>query len=457
MKGILIYFILVISIFSRNISQIAYGKTEEKAKQNALAFLSQSISVDVKSSFFDKEIVIDGKFLEEKEKNIYLKSNLPLLGVLFNISTLEDEFMVEAVLTNESLEVYELELKRLKGEIDSLKKLYKESKNKSNVLKEIIKNTENYNRYLLVYSFISDTYDYSDFLEVNSFKIQLKDLENRFSLLEEAISTTFKEMYDYNNIYVYPPSMVNSEIISPFGKVVQKSIENSLDERVSTTDTANFFLRGTYEVFDDIMLLDYKLYNNQGKIKETYAFILEKEAFETYDIEVHNSFDKLLRDGYIVSNDFFIDIQSQRGKKDLLFTSEDSVELIIKSNRSCYFYLLGHTFLNDAEYTYLVDFNESIDNRKFVFYIGPDDINKWISLGEFVIMEPYGVEALQVFASTNDIIDSIPQNYYDYSLELYLLGENPSKNLEEVRAIAKKKRKNVEVTESYLLFRTIEK
>lgn len=456
MKRAFIFFLIITSIFSKNISQIALGKSEEEAKKDALAFLSQTISVDVKSSFFDKEIVVDGKYLEEKEKSIYLKSNLPLLGVLFNISTLEDEFMVEAILTNESLEVYQLEINRLEKEINSLKDLLESSNNKSNILNEIIKNIENYNRYLLVYSFIADNYDYKEFLEVSPFKIKLKELENSYEQIEDAIRGTF-EMYDYNNIYVYPPSMANSEIISPFGKRIQKSIEDYLDERLTNTEKASFFLRGTYETFEDSMLIDYKLYNNEGKIKESYSFTLEKEAYESYEIATDNSFDKLLRDGYIISNDFFIDIQSSRGKTDLLFTNEDSFELLIKSNRACYFYLLGHTFLDNIEYSYLIDFNESIDNRKFVYYIGPDSINKWISLGEFVVTKPYGVEALQIFASTNDIIDSIPKNYYDYGFNLYLLGENPGKSLDEVRAIAKKKRVNSEVSESYLLFRTIEK
>lgn len=456
MKGVLIYFILIFSIFSRNISQIGYGNTKEEAKKDALAFLSQTISVDVKSTFFDKAILTNEKYLEEKEKNIYLKSNLPLLGVLFNVSTLEDGFMVEAILTNESLEVYELELNRLKKEISSLKILYETSKNKGNTLKEIIRNIENYNRYLLVYSFISDNYDYYDFLEVSSFKVQLKNIENNYSLLTDAVNSVF-EMYDYNNIYVSPPSMVNSDIISPFGKVIQKNIEASLEDRLNSLDKASFFLRGTYEIFENIMLVDYKLYDLEGKIKETYIFNLEKEAYNKYEFDTTNSFDKLLKDGYIVSNDFFIDIQSSRGKVDLLFTNKDSFELLVKSNRACYFYLLGHTFFDDIKYSYLVDFNEGVNNRKFVYYIDSDNINKWISLGEFIITKPYGVEALQIMASTSDIIDSIPKNYYDYSLGLYLLGENPNKNLDNVRAVAKKKRESSEVSESYFLFRTIEK
>lgn len=460
MKRILIFILILVNIYPKNIREIGFGPTEDEAKKEALAFLSQAIVVDVESSFHDKTKIIEDKVESIKEREVYLKSNLPLLGVLFTSEYKGDEYRVEAVLSTESIEVYKNELKKIKTEIEKLNEILPtlvEEEQKVNVLRAVLNKIDNYNRYYSVYLFLSgDEEEYTFFNKID-YELQLKKFEKKYDNLDYAVFNTF-ENFPYKNIFIYPPTEENFDEVSEFGAIIKYKTEDFLIKNVSPLEEAEYILKGTYEIFDNNILVQYRLIDLDGNIAENYLFQLEDKAYMDYEVKGRsNNFNKLLKEGYIVSSDFNINLQTSLGKKDLLFKKGDTFSLLVKSNRAAYFYLAGHTFYKKKKFSYLVDFNKAAGNRKFVYYIGPDEINRWVDLGEFEILPPYGVETLQIFASTQDIVDDIPNTVFDFSSNLYMLDNNPSKNLENMRAIAKKNRQLDEVTESYIIFTTIEK
>ena len=67
--------------------------------------------------------------------------------------------------------------------------------------------------------------------------------------------------------------------------------------------------------------------------------------------------------------------------------------------------------------------------RRFVQFVNANDINCWISLGEFEIYPPLGLEHLQVIASKEDLVWRLAKYRFDEELEFYLVGKDPKDGL----------------------------
>ena len=67
--------------------------------------------------------------------------------------------------------------------------------------------------------------------------------------------------------------------------------------------------------------------------------------------------------------------------------------------------------------------------RRFVQFVNYNDINCWISLGEFETYPPLGLEHLQVIASKEDLVCRLPKYRFDEESEFYLVGKDPKDGL----------------------------
>ena len=106
------------------------------------------------------------------------------------------------------------------------------------------------------------------------------------------------------------------------------------------------------------------------------------ESYQGYRTEpLVLDFDKLLHQGYAVSNAFKVQLNTNKGSRNLLFEKGETVELLIKMNRPGYYYLVGHSKNSESEMSYLLELNEAHGDRRFVSYLNADDANKWLSLG----------------------------------------------------------------------------
>ena len=67
--------------------------------------------------------------------------------------------------------------------------------------------------------------------------------------------------------------------------------------------------------------------------------------------------------------------------------------------------------------------------RRFVQFVNANDINCCISLGEFEIYPPLGLEHLQMIASKEDLAWRLPRYRFDEESEFYLVGKDPKDGL----------------------------
>jgi hypothetical protein len=177
------------------------------------------------------------------------------------------------------------------------------------------------------------------------------------------------------------------------------------------------------------------------------------------------NFERLLRDGMLVSGELRAELQTQAGQRNLLFRKGEEVRLIARLNRAGYFYVVGHVLHSDGrQLSYLLPLQDdasSLDRAgRFVRYVAPTDANHFLDLGGFEIASPYGQEHLQIFASSEPPGAVLPDTQFDavsgYDVIIGSTGSVQA-GLEKARALKRKQAAGVQQAEASLSFTTRER
>ena len=457
------------SAVAERLSGSGFGTTREEAKKEALSDLAQTIKVEVKSEF--KQVVTqNNKGVDEfKTKAIHLKSTLPVLGAEYNELSSKEGYITDAVLYFSRVKLYELELQKVTGLIsDNLQKysLATTNSGKTAYLKSILTYIDQYYKYRFVAEIMQGK-------NIPKIDITETEIKNRLTKLEQKADTIdfgakmMARNFQMERIYIYPPTVENSSEITQFGSSVTDFLSKYLNT-VSTPSKARHLLSGEYRILQNKkgIELTCRLLDESGNtIRTAMAFFLPS-AYKGYEVNpVAPDFEKLLQSGYMVAGDFKAHIKTEKGRRDLLYKKGDTVRLFVKMNKPGYFYCIVHSLKRD-KYSYLVHLNNAPSNRKFVYYISGDYVNKWVGLGDFSVVAPFGVETLNLFASTEDLIDAVPENFQDASTQLFKLGKkpsgtrgkggtSPSEALRATRGLMMQKKR--EVAEASLILTSLEK
>jgi len=410
------------------VSGTGYGKTPDEARKEALAELGQNIRVEVKSSFLSLQTQRNKSLDEMKSKAIRLKSDLPILGVQFSELSARQGFMVDAVLTSASAPLYEKELQTLSVQIaknlDSLKSATS-AEIKGDLLRGVLTQVEQYYSLRIVAQFLHCENIPDISVTAEDISARLAELEKKADSLAFGAKILAKNI-TAKNIYVYPPTPRNSSEVTSFGSAVKDHLAAQL-KTVTHPDKAGAFLTGTYTLLKDGLELTCNLTDLNNKILASSVVFFTPDAYKSYQVEpVSLDFEKLMSEGHVVSGDFRVDIRTTQGKSDLLFKKGDSLKILVKMNKPGYFYLVSHNFKKN-NYSYIINFSEEQGNRKFVSYVDGDSANRWIELGDFEVVAPFGVETLQMVASTEDLVNSVPPTFFDRETGLYTISDSLSK------------------------------
>jgi hypothetical protein len=160
-----------------------------------------------------------------------------------------------------------------------------------------------------------------------------------------------------------------------------------------------------------------------------------------------------------VSSDFHSQLTTNRGTENVLFDEKDEVELLVKLNRSGYFYVVGLVDKKSENYSYLLELANADTDRRFVRYVNADDVNKWLSIGKFEASAPFGVESLQLIATSDDPINRLPPHPFDKRTELYLTASSAQKGIAMTRSLKPKRTESDKQYqgETVLMFTTMPK
>ena len=235
---------------------------------------------------------------------------------------------------------------------------------------------------------------------------------------------------------------------------MKDNVERQLKTKQDVLE-GEYQLKGSYEIINDGVSVTYRVIDPRGATAATRIAKLSLEAVKNIEYQPASlDFDKLLHEGYVVSNDFKAQLNTNHGKDGLVFTAGEMVELFAKMNNPGYFYLVSHN-TTDAM-SYVLELNEAQGKRAFLRYVNADEVNRWLSLGEFEVSAPYGVENLQMVASSKDLIDHLPNVKYDPKLELYVVSAaSTSDAVAKTRGLKPKRTEGVKSSEATLTFTTM--
>jgi hypothetical protein len=231
-------------------------------------------------------------------------------------------------------------------------------------------------------------------------------------------------------------SASGSQEITPLGGALADALRVEMAGRSGPRLRAS----GEYRLLDNgdvSILLDLREHAN-GRLVTTRSVRLAKSGYAGFRAEpLAPDFERLLRQGEVISGDLRVDLVTSAGNRNLKFKSGDSVKLVARMNHPGYFYVVGHIVQADSQFSYLVELNEvkstvlgsaegsAHAEAKFIRYVPADQVNHYIELGEFVIEPPFGTEHLQIIASSQSPRGSLPPFSYQSSSDYFIIqGSN---------------------------------
>lgn len=455
MKKTILSLCLIQSLFGLEIVGLGYG-SENEAKKSALDDLSHNISVNVSSdytSFISKD---DKNYNKKVNKLVTIKSELPILGAKF-VYEAPSQMMSVTLSKQNALALYTTKLNDLTNEIEKLNKKIETTKSndeKYSLYEILLATLQSYEKHEIVALMLG--YKRGEPLSISSTEIEAKMIAlgkniNSIDLCTKLLAKNFTQ----KNIFVYPLTTNGSNEITPFATVLKDNLASKLNQATSP-NTSDYYLSGNYELSNDGIFLTYSLLDKYNNTIKSSSLFLDKIAYKnlrttpnnlTFDQEVELSKDKL-------TSNLKVELSFKEfGSKNVLLKSGNEVELIAKSNRQAYIYIIGHTLHENEKFSYLVELQEANGDERFLYTLGASEANRPVPLPlSFTVSEPYGYESLQIFASTSK--PELPTCKMENGL--CKIGNQPQIVVAKTRAL-KAKKQNEMKAEATLSFTTVGK
>jgi hypothetical protein len=245
----------------------------------------------------------------------------------------------------------------------------------------------------------------------------------------KSISDAAKAIVEHlgrNGTYVYPPHPEGAVEITPFGRAILKKVEERLKPINPDRDKKTFVLNGSYTIGkQNEVTLEYRLFDNKKNKIDQLAVILPASAYSGNRVKPHApDVAQMFIQPSETKGDFTSALWTNRGDKDLLFNEGETVKLFVRLTKPGYFYIVGHVVREGDEYSYLVELSNKNAPQKFITYVPPEKANRDIEIGEFIVKPPFGLEYLQLVASTEDLVQDLPKTKFDLVSGYYIIEKS---------------------------------
>lgn len=252
-----------------------------------------------------------------------------------------------------------------------------------------------------------------DKVDVSMAVSRLVNTINSVNDLAFFVAYVFKEQTQnkiLTGVIVSPLTYRNTGMASQFSKILRESIEHQLvvhnqwetypikkyDPTIENMSRIKYAVKGSYWESDEKININVflnEILTGKKLASIEYAFDRKLADIEYLPLKPKN-FDQAKSDMAVFKKDEFasngiqLDVFTNKGQDDLIFTEGDKMKVFLKTNLPCYIQLIYH--LSDSTRILFLN-NEFLDI---------DKINKIYELPfVFVCRPPFGVETLQVNAS----------------------------------------------------------
>jgi hypothetical protein len=401
---ILLSIALTATLSATTITGIGYAPTQKDAKKEALADLSNKISVDVKSVFKTITKSMGQEYSKEKENSINISSNLPLKGIEFDI--LVGNILIKStakLTTQKALDIYKLELKKLKKNIAHSVLELENIKNdtmKYTILNQLLKDIQSFNKHKTVAILLNGKSLPTLDISKSEILIQLQKLNSNIPSLKIASEVLTKDIKQ-QNIYLSTIKPSGSNEVTQFAKILKENMSVNLNTTKRSFE-ADYFLRGSYEILKNNIFITINLSDENNNILKTITATLDKKAYQDMRYKPSiKTFDDAINSEFVKNGKLSVSIgfKGYNRENGIDLNQGDTVDIVIKTNKPMCYFLIGHTLKDDDKFSYILPIGS--DESPFINSITGEDVNRNITIIDEVPIEaPFGSENLQIFAST---------------------------------------------------------
>ena len=446
--------LLTFPLFCLSVEGVGYGETEAEARAEAAAELSRYLYLNVDSktvaTLTDSAGGSGSSFFSGTE----LSSQMPLLGVTYKDSLEWEVFVSTAHMESSvSLPMYYEALDAAIGAIYMPDLAGVSSINAVRILNEVLESFEEYRKLSYVVAALGGNYTKRPSVLEGDIKALLSKMVGTIDSLEKAAQVLVQDC-SYSRIFVEMPLPVVDNVASDFSVVLSNALSGAIGGKtVSDMKNARYFLSTRYsEDPAGNLFVTSTLSDIDGNSKTSASVTIPANLIAGINLYADGyEFRKALKTGESVGNSFNAFIRVNGGTEGVTFHSGDELFVEIKATQPCYYYIVGYVFNEVGEefsYLFPVMFNAE-DKNMFIGRITSENVGKWVvvnpvfddELIPFEIMPPYGVETLQIYASTTndhaEFASRIPS--WTETEDFFLISGKPNQVLSTTRALNVKK------------------
>ena len=444
---------------ARVVSAEAVASSASDARRQALSELAQSLYVQVKAET-SSTVRSDGR--SEGVSSLKTSTDLPLMGVEVVCDSQGAMSRCQAQLSrNSSLPAYAQQWKKVQAQFSELNGLLQRAQplDQHMLLTQMRTALLQMDQIELVIAALGESSAArSQAMTLAEVDAKLRQQESAVLSMEVAAQLVAQSLKD-GDVYIHPPIPMGSHEVTPFGRHMRDLLASRLST-VESPERAQSQLKAEYELGPTGMRLAFRQVDPSGTVLVTRLLSLQASAYKAWPAKPQTlDFDRLLHEGLVVGGDFKAQLATSKGSNSLLFQRGETIEVLVKLNKPGHFYAVGHVVQGARSYSYLLELGTGQMGRRFVQYVNADDVNKWISLGQFEASAPFGVESLQLIASQDDPVSRLPQYQLDVKSGFYRLMGNAKQGVLQTRALKPKAQAASAPyqAESVLMFTTMDK
>ncbi len=439
------------------------------AKKQAMADLASQIKARVWSEFENTVNETDSKVDEYTHSRIKVIADMEIEGVNYSVTKNPPAVYVKAVLNRKKAEENyrnrcQTLLQELQSRVQLVDQLLKQNK-RGEALVELIKATRLYSsleQNLMIYLALGGN-DYNKFrppfthaqLDQRVFELSNQAVNTFSDAIKVLFVNLFKQLPAKSSLRIFPLEFENSGFCSPFSEYVQQEMVNILPQFVANPQQTNetLLLNGTYWIHQDGLVLLVQALDGSGNIRGSSRVKVPMAMVQALNVALKpQNFSNVKNDnpyfveGKIVRGDLKIDVWTNKGNRDLLFKEGERLRIFVRVNQPAYVRCIYH--LANGMRTPLVE----------NFYIGKELVNKPVEISrdyEIVCAAPFGVERLQIFASTEKF-PPLELRELELDGQMYqVLAQDLPQFLALTRGFIRKKKQNAKSAERVLTVTTI--
>ncbi|MEJ2052635.1 MAG: DUF4384 domain-containing protein [Calditrichaceae bacterium] len=444
------------------------------AKERAMSDLANQIQANVKSEFITELTEASNTISEYAKSKVNVISHMKIEGVSWETFD-EGEFIkARAILKKqEAADLYYERTKKLQNDIEAsmqrVSNLMGTGENER-ALKELFEASKLFNQLeqnVLIYMILGGR-------EQNQLKpaFSRADLDDRIYKLTETDFNSFddainglcfqisKQIQPGQLITVFPFDFQDTAFGSELSDYIRQQINFNLSKFIKfqqgkvepgkSTQTG-FKISGNYWLRSSVMEIISIIYDESGnavgsaRVEIPVTFVDKLGvAYKPQNFVDAMSEDKLFSKSEVVYGDLNVEFWTNKGDQNLIFRGGEEMRLFVRVNTPAYLRFIYH--LANGMRTPLYT----------SYYIDQSKVNKVVELPDvFECSPPFGVEKLQMVASTEELPDLYLKNI-DVEGESYqVLADDLGEFLAKTRGFVKKKSNNAKKAERVLTITTV--